>query len=141
MTANTPAVGALTLAGMWQASVLGLPVETIAVATGFTILGAFGRLGFEMAKAADEPGGVKWSRIFALFGGSLTSATTLAVLFLAMLKTVGIQSDSTTLLGLVFFGFVGPKALLWLFNAGTGAISKRTGLKLPQLGPSGGTVE
>lgn len=140
MTTNDPAVAAISLAGIWGASVFGMSVGTIVIATGFTILGSMGRLGFEMAKASDSPGGVKWSSVFALLGGSLTSATTIAVVFLALLKAVGIQSDSTTLLGLVFFGFVGPKALLWLFSTATGSINKKTGLNLPTLGVDGKVI-
>ena len=138
MSLNTPAVGAITLAGMWQASVYGIQVETIVVATGFTLLGALARVGLEMAKAADVPGGVRWSSVFALFGGSMASATTISVVFLALLKVIGIQSDSITLLGLVFFGFVGPKSILWLFSTASTTITKKTGLKLPAIGPDGG---
>ncbi|TXH15070.1 MAG: hypothetical protein E6R03_07985 [Hyphomicrobiaceae bacterium] len=128
---NTAAVGALTLAGVLNASVMGVPVDTIVVATGFTMLGAMGRLGFEMAKASEGADGVKWSKVFSLLGGSLISAPTISVICLTVLSLIGIQSDKATLLGLVFFGFVGPKSLLWLFNTGSTLFTKKTGLTLP----------
>lgn len=134
MTTNAPAVAALSLAGVWGASVFGISVSTVVVATGFTILGAFGRLGFEISNASNQSGGAKWSSIAALFGGSMTSAATITVLYLALLKMIGIQSDGVSVIGLLFFGFVGPKALLWLFQTASTQITKRTGIILPQFG-------
>lgn len=112
---------------------MGLQIETIVIATGFTLLGAIGRLGFEIAKSSEDPGGVKLSKVATLFGGSVTSATTIAVIFLALLKAIGIQNDSTTLIGLVFCGFIGPKALIWLFQTASTTFTKRTGMSLPPI--------
>lgn len=139
-TPETAVAAALSLAGILNASVMGINVETVFVATGFTMLGAMGRLGFEMAKAAEAAegaDGVKWSKVFSLLGGSLISAPTISVICLTILSLIGIQSDKATLLGLVFFGFIGPKSLLWLFNTGSNLFQKKTGLTLPGLPGSG----
>lgn len=141
MTINTPTVGALTLATMWQAQLFGVSVETIAIATVPTLMGAVARVGLEVVKASDPKNGVKWSAVAALFGGTLISSPTIAVLYLICLKSVGVASDNILFLGLIFFGFIGPKAILWLLNLATNEINRRTGLKLPQIGPIVGEVE
>ena len=135
MTVNSQTVGVLTFATIWQASLFGISVETIAIATVPTLMGAVARVGLEMAKASDPRNGVKWGAVAALFGGTLISAPTIAVAYLICLKTAGVASDNLLFLGLIFFGFIGPKALLWLLNTFTTEINKRTGLKLPQIGP------
>lgn len=127
----------LTLATMWQASLFGIPVETIAIATVPTLMGALARVGFEIAKASNPKNGVRWSGVAALFGGTLISAPTIAVCYLIVLKLTNVASDDILFLGLIFFGFIGPKALLWMLDFVTGEINKRTGLKLPQLQPTG----
>lgn len=130
MTINSPAVGAITLAGIWQASVLGIQVETLAIATAFTLLGVSGRIGLEISS------GAKLSKVAALLGGGLVSAPTIAVLCIALLKMIGIENDTTSLISLVFFGFLGAPAIKWLLNTLTSILAK-FGLKLPQIGQGG----
>lgn len=127
----------LSFAGIAGAQIFGLSVTTIFLATSFTFLGVLGRVGFEISKTADTHDGVKWSKVAALFAGGCLSAVTIAVLYLAVLKMLNIQSDSAAAIGLVFFGFSGPKAILWLLNSSALTINKRTGLNLPTLGANG----
>ena len=134
MTTNGGPVLVFSMAGMLAASPMGINVETMLIGTCFTLFGVFGRIGFEIARGADTPGGVKWGSIAAQFGGGLLSAVAITVLYLSLLRTVGIQSDTASVIGLIFFGFTGPKALLWLLNTATGAVNKRTGLNIPQFG-------
>lgn len=125
---------ALSLSGFWGASILGLPVATIVIVTGVVVMGAFGRLGFEIATQAETAYGIKWGRIAALFGGSLISAPTLAVGCLLGLKSAGIQSDGAEFFGALVCGILGPKALLWLYSMGSNVFSKKTGMTLPTFG-------
>lgn len=132
-----PASGPIALfsfAGIASAQVFGLTGGTIMMATGFTFLGVMGRVGFEIAKTADTLEGVRWGKVAALFAGGCCSAVTIAVLFLSILKSMGVQSDSALSIGLVFFGFSGPKAVLWLLNTSALQINKRTGLNIPLIG-------
>lgn len=130
MTTNAPAVGLFTLAGMWQASVMGLPVSTFVIGTGITLLGVFGRSGFEISA------GTKPSKIAALLAGGLVSAPTIAVLCLALLKLIGIQNDTASLISLVFFGFLGAPVVKWLLTTLATMLGK-FGIKLPQIGQGG----
>lgn len=141
MTPNSPTVGVLTFATIWQASLFGISVETIVIATVPTLMGAVARVGLEIAKAADPKNGVKWSGVAALFGGTLIASPTIAVLYLICLKLTGVASDSVLFLGLIFFGFIGPKALLWMLDMATSEINKRTGLNLPQFGEVSGEIK
>lgn len=134
MSGNTTVVAGLSLAGIANAQVFGLGVGTIALATGFTLLGVMGRLGFEIAKTADTTEGVKWGKVAALFAGGCCSSVAITVLYLSLLSLAGIQSDGALVIGLVFFGFSGPKAILWLFNAASGQMNKKFGTSIPQLG-------
>lgn len=131
MATNSVGVGALTLTGIWASTVYGISVETACVASGLTMLGIMGRIGLEISN------GTKASAVWALFGGGLCSCVTITILYLALLRLIGVQNDGATLLGLIFFGFIGPKSLLWLLNTGSTAISKRTGINLPTLGKDG----
>lgn len=130
MSTNSPAVAAIALTGVWQASVLGLPVSTLAIGTFLTLLGIFGRAGFEISS------GTKPSKIAALLAGGLVSAPTIAVLCIALLKLIGIQNDTASLISLVFFGFLGAPAIKWLLNTLTTTLGK-FGIKLPQIGQGG----
>lgn len=136
MTVNSPSVAAISMAGIVNAQIFGLTCGTIMLATGFTFLGVLGRVGFEIAKTADTVDGVRWSKIAAIFAGGCISSVTIAVLYLSFLRLVNVQSDSALSIGLVFFGFSGPKAILWLLNTSASAINKRTGLNIPLIGSS-----
>lgn len=135
MTINSPVVAGLSLAGFWTASVYGFTAETVITASIFTSLGIIGRLGLELSQAGN--GQRKPTSVFSLLAGSLCSCATLTVLYLALLKALGIQNDNATVFGLIFLGFIGPKALLWLLSTGSSIISKKTGLTLPSLQDDG----
>lgn len=130
MATNAPAVGVLTLAGMWQASIMGLPVSTFVIGTGITLLGVMSRSGFEISA------GTKPSKIAALLAAGFVSAPTIAVLCLAFLKLIGIQNDTASLISLVFFGFLGAPGVKWLLTTLTTMLAK-FGIKLPQIGQGG----
>jgi len=136
MAAESIPTGAITLAGIAGAQIFGLSGGTIMLATGFTFLGVLGRVGFEIAKTADSVDGVRWGKVAALFAGGCLSAVTIAVLYLSILKAINVQSDGALSIGLVFFGFSGPKALLWLLNTAASLINKHTGLNIPLIGTS-----
>lgn len=131
MSINPPAVAALSVAGIVNAQIFGMTGGTIALATGFTLLGVVGRIGFEISKTADTENGVKWSKVAALFSGGCCSSVAITVLYLSLLKLGGVQSDGAIVIGLVFFGFSGPPALIWLLNTAASIINKRTGLNIP----------
>lgn len=131
MSTNASAVAALSIAGIVNAQIFGMTGGTIALATGFTLLGVMGRIGFEIAKTADTSDGVKWSKVAALFAGGCCSSVAITVLYLSILKLAGVQSDGALVIGLVFFGFSGPRAILWLLNTAASFINKRTGLNIP----------
>lgn len=137
MTTNTPVVGALTLAGAWQASAYGMSVGDITIAMIPVLLGALGRVGFEMAKASDPINKTKWSAVLYLFGGTLISSPTISVLCLVLMHATAAKPDGVAFFGMLFAGFIGPKVILWLMNTVSSLVNKTTGLKLPQLGPNG----
>lgn len=137
MTGNTTAVAAISLAGIASAQVFGMTAGTIALATGFTLLGVLGRLGFEIAKTADTEQGVKWGKISALFAGGLLSSVAITVLYLSLLNLIGIKNDGALVIGLVFLGFSGATILPWIFNTASGTLNKKFGMSLPLLGPKG----
>ncbi len=137
MTQTTTAVAAISLAGIVNAQVFGLGVGTIALATGFTLLGVMSRLGFEIAKTADTIDGVKWGKVAALFAGGCCSSVAITVLYLSILELIGIKNDGALVIGLVFLGFSGATSLPWIFNTASGQLNKKFGLSIPTLGPKG----
>lgn len=136
-TTITAGVGALTLANMLGASIFGIAVDRIGLALLIAVCGVFGRLGWEISTSLRKTGTVKWAQVFALSFAGLISAVSITILVLAVLKAIGIVNDNTTILCLLFFGFIGPDALPWLFNLATSTIKKRTGMDLPQISPNG----
>lgn len=131
-TGHEGGVAGLTFAGLMTMQLMGISIETMAVATSFCLLGTFGRLGFEISAAA-AANGARWGAIAFLFGGSLIAAPTLSIVTLLVLKLVGVQNDSATIFGLIFVGFFGAPILPWLFNTGSN-LFKKLGLTLPQVG-------
>lgn len=136
-TGAVVSVGLVSLAGILTSTPFGMSSTTILLATGFTMLGVFGRLGYEISKSAETPQGVNWAKVGALFGGSMISATCIAVLYLAVLSLAKVQNESVLIFGLIFLGFSGPKGFIWLFNTASAAVTRLTGFKLPQF-PVGG---
>jgi len=127
----------ITLATVWQMNIMGVTVDQVAVATGIAFIGILGKTGFMIASAAEANGSVNIGAVFGMLIGSLISAPAVVLIYLTILKMTGIQSDTITLLGLIFLGIIGAKALPWLYNTGTGLINKRTGLNLPSFGATG----
>jgi hypothetical protein len=123
--------GGLSLATLLAFTPFGLSLGTIFMATGFTMLGAFARVGFEIAAQIDKPSGIRWGRIFALLASSLISAATISVLVLVAMKMLGIPSETVLVFSLICFGYFGPTGIPWLLNMITGTVTKLTGLKLP----------
>lgn len=137
MATGDAVTGALTFTGIWTATAYGVSVDAVMVAMIPTLLGAFGRVGFEMARAADPNNKVKWSSVLYLFGGTLISTPTISVLGLILIQIGHAHSDPMSFFGLFFAGFVGPKSILWLTNTISALLNKATGMKIPQLGPQG----
>ena len=121
-------------AGLLAFTPFGLSLETIFIATAFTMLGAFARVGFEIASSLDQPCGTKWSRIIKLLASSLISAATISVLVLVALKLLGVPSETILVFLLVCFGYFGPTGIPWIFNLISGPVQKLTGIKLPSFG-------
>ncbi len=134
---STATVGTLTLTNMLSAQIFGIAVDRIAVSLLITVCGVFGRLGWEIYTSVKQTGTVKWAQVFALSAAGLISATSITILVLAILKGIGIVNDDATILALLFFGFIGPDCLPWLFNLASSIIKKRTGMDLPQISATG----
>lgn len=127
MSTQGAAVGAFTLATMLAAQPFGVSVETIAVGTAFCVMGVFGKAAFEAQRATEGTAGFKWSQILGWLGAGLIGAPFVTTLYLVLLKLVNVQSDSIVILGLLFAGFTGPKAVSWLMSSAGTILSKGTG--------------
>ena len=126
--------GGISLAGLLAFTPFGLSLETIFIATAFTMLGAFARLGFEIAAQVEQPAGIRWGRIFAMLAASLISVATISVLVLVAMKLLSIPSETILVFMLICFGYFGPTGLPWLFSTISAPITKLTGLKFPNFG-------
>lgn len=134
---STGTVGTITMANIAGATIFGIAVDHIAAALLITVCGVFGRLGWEIYSSIKRTGTVKWAQVFGLSAAGLISAISITILVLAVLKGIGIVNDNTTLLCLLFFGFIGPDSLPWLFNLATTIIKKQTGATLPPISANG----
>jgi len=132
MTPNTVAVGGLSLAGILTAAPLGLSMETILIGTAFAILGVVGRAAFEAQKYSENNGSMKFSQILAWLGGGLVSAPTMTVLYLALLQSISVKSDSIAIFGLIFLGWSGPKGATWLIGLIRNSLASKFGNSVPQ---------
>lgn len=131
MTPSTAAVGGLSLAGILTATPLGLSMTTILIGTGFAALGVIGRAAFEAQKYSENTGTMKFSQILAWLGGGLVSAPTMTVLYLALLQSLSVKSDSIAVFGLIFLGWSGPKGATWLLNIIQDKVMAKIGGKTP----------
>ncbi len=141
MISPEPKTGVVSsLAGLLAFTPFGLSLATIFMATGFTMLGAFARVGFEIAAEVDKPGGIRWGRTAALLASSLISAATISVLVLVFLKLLNVPSETVLVFMLICFGYFGPTGIPWLLNTISSTINKVTGMKLPtfKVAPSEG---
>jgi hypothetical protein len=130
-TTTNIAVGGLTLTGLLTAQPLGLSMTEIAVGTCFCIMGVVGRAGVEWAKYAENSGSMKAGQILAWLGGGFVSAPTVSVLYLALLQSFSVKSDSLALFGLIFLGWTGPKGASWLISSVRGILTSKLGNTLP----------
>ncbi len=134
MNTGEPKSGLIvTVASLLAFTPFGLSLGTIFMATGFTMLGAFARVGFEISSEIDKPEGIRWSRIFALLGASLISAATISVLVLVAMKLFNIPSETILVFMLICFGYFGPTGFPWLISQIAIPITKLTGIKFPNL--------
>lgn len=131
---NGTVVAGLSLAGMLTAQPFGISVETIAVGTCFSIIGVVGRAAFELQKASEGPSGMKLSKIAGWVGAGFVGAPFATILYLVLLKLLNIQSDGIIIIGLLFFGFSGPRMVTWLMNLAVGTLNKRLGTNIPLIG-------
>lgn len=136
MTTQGAALGALSVATILGAQPYGISIETVMIGTAFSIVGVIGRAAFEMQKASEAPGGMKFGSIAGWMGAGLIGAPFITILYLVVLKLSNVQSDNIAIIGLMFFGFSGPRLLIWLLNLAIGILNKRTGLAIPLFGPT-----
>jgi hypothetical protein len=130
------AVAALSLAGILTAQPFGLSIETIAIGTGFAVIGTIGRAAFEVQRSSEGQEGMKLSKIFYWLGAGFIGAPFVTIMYLVVLNLAHIQSDGISILGLLFFGFSGPRAVTWLLNYVISILNKRLGTTIPTLGPA-----
>lgn len=135
-TVSTGTVAGITLANILSSQLFGIQVALMGEALLITVLGVFGRLGYEVLSSLRANGSVRWTTVFGLSAAGLISALSITIVVLALLKAVGIVDNNVTLLCLFFFGYLGPEGFPWLFNLATSTIKKRTGLSLPEVQPN-----
>ncbi len=134
MNTGEPKTGLIVSMGSLLAfTPFGLSLGTIFMATGFTMLGAFARVGFEISSEIDKPAGIRWSRIAALLAASLISAATISVLVLVAMKLLNIPSETILVFMLICFGYFGPTGFPWLITQIATPITKLTGIKFPSM--------
>lgn len=113
---ETTAVGLLTVGGLLASQPFGLPIESIAIGAGFAALGVFGKAAFEIQSALDRHSAVSLRSVLGWVGAGLVGAPFAAVLWLIFLRMIGVPSDNTAIMGLVFLGFLGPKGITWVMD-------------------------
>jgi len=134
MTTQSVVLGGISLATILGAQPYGISIETIMIGTAFSIIGVVGRAAFEMQKSSENPGGMTLTHVAGWVAAGLIGAPFVTILYLVILKMMNVQSDSVSIIGLMFFGFSGPRMLTWLLNTGIGVLNKRSGLSIPQIG-------
>lgn len=127
-------VAGLTLAGIMTAMPFGISVGTIAIGTGFSIIGVIGRAAFELQKSSEGPGGMALRKIVGWVGAGFIGAPFMTILYLVFLNLIKVQSDGVLIIGLMFFGFSGPRMVTWFMNLLIGMLNKRLGINIPNLG-------
>ena len=134
MSTQSVALGGVSLAAILGAQPYGISVETVMIGTAFSIIGVVGRAAFEMQKASENSSGMKFGSIAGWVGAGLIGAPFVTILYLVVLKLLSVQSDSIAIIGLMFFGFSGPRMVTWLLNTSIGILNKKAGLTIPQFG-------
>lgn len=141
MTTQTVALGGLSIATILGAQPYGISIETVIIGTAFSIVGVVGRAAFEMQKTSEDPNGKRFSSIAGWIAAGFIGAPFVTILYLVVLKLLNLQSDNIAIIGLMFFGFSGPRMVIWLLNTGVGILNKKLGLSIPPFGstPDGKT--
>lgn len=134
MSTQTVVLGSVSIATILGAQPFGISIETITIGTAFAIIGVVGRAAFEMQKSSENPGGMPLTHVAGWVASGLIGAPFVTILYLVILKMINVQSDSVSIIGLMFFGFSGPRMLTWLLNTGIGVLNKKAGLSIPTLG-------
>lgn len=136
MTTQTVALGGLSIATILGMQPFGISIETVMIGTAFSIIGVAGRAAFEMQKASETAGGQKFGSIAGWVAAGLMGAPFITILYLVVLRLSNVQSDNISIIGLMFFGFSGPRLIVWLLNFAIGILNKRAGLTIPPFGPT-----
>lgn len=134
MTSQGAVLGVFSVAAILGAQPYGISVETVMIGTAFSIVGVVGRSAFELQKLSENPGGMRIGAIAGWVGAGLIGAPFVTILYLVVLKLLNVQSDSISIIGLMFFGFSGLRMATWLLNLAIGILNKKTGLTIPQFG-------
>lgn len=116
---------AISALSILSAVPLGVPVATIALGMAFAIVGVIGRAAFDIQKSLEGGSPVKLGQIIGWIGGGLLGAPFVAVLWIVMLRTIGAQTDTATVVGLLFLGFTGPKGVTWMMGFVTDFVRAR----------------
>lgn len=124
---SSVAVTGLTLGTILTAAPFGVPVETIAIGTLFSVLGVMGRAAFELQKVAEGGAGMTVGRVLGWFGAGLLGAPFMTVTVIALLKFVGVQIDIYSVIGFLAAGFFGPRFVGGVIQFGTDYLRKRFG--------------
>jgi hypothetical protein len=136
MAMDVPTLGFLTVAGMLASAPFGLPMQQIALGTGFAVLGVIGRAAFELQKTSEgSTDGIRGARIWGWMGSGLIGAPFISTMYLIVLQLLHVKADGVVSFGFLFFGFTGPRMLSWLLNTCIGQLNKRLGLNIPTWGP------
>ncbi len=139
MSTQSVALGGISIATILGAQPYGISIETVMIGTAFSIIGVVGRAAFEMQKASEAPGGMRFSNIAGWVASGFIGAPFVTILYLVVLKMMNVQSDSISIIGLMFFGFSGPRMVSWLLNLAIGILNKKAGTQIPTFGtPSQG---
>lgn len=83
---------------------------------------------------------MRLSKIAGWVGAGFIGAPFATIIYLVLLSLMKIQSDGVSILGLVFFGFSGPRAIAWLLNVVIGQLNKRLGMNIPPIGVAPGAA-
>lgn len=134
---NSAVVG-ISFAGLFSAVPFGVPVETIAIGTGFFSLGIFARAAFEMQKTIERGDHVGIGQVLGWVGAGLIGAPFGTILYVVFLHTLKVQSNDASILGLLVLGFGGPRLLTALMGAIVGLWNKVFGGEVHVPNPADG---
>lgn len=123
---ETATVFGLSLAMIFGAAPMGIPMSTIAIGSVFAMCGCLGRAAFEFQKLAEgAQGGMSASKILRWVGAGFLGAPFMAVLTTVILKSIGVQLDSYAVMGFLVLGFWGPSAISSVMTSAADLMRKR----------------